>query len=645
MMATVNKPIPRFPFRAVLSRAVAASGIIAGVSISVIAPAQQVSITPQYPQRLQPVTITYTPAGARQAQAPQLVFTYSNFYELPRQLPLKQKNGVWQITFPVQRYATYATFFVKDGADTIQPAKDQHYALAVYRADRVPVKNGRLYQSYSLSAQMGKSPRLAALQQQLLQQELADYPDNFEAQVRLYQNRLAGAGATEKEALKKEAYAYIAKVFEQDPVKNVNLATMGYLILGDNRNDSVYTLIRERFPQSPMGTEMRISRIAREKDTTLRNTLLEKEIANATAQNREGLEEAHDILFHYYAGKKQAQPALLHARQLLHPSSPYYPRQVMEIAATLAQSGIAPDSALQYALLARQLAHSYPAGLILYFRETGHIPAYVSDSVRNAVYRKAEASGLALAGMALANRGDSIHALRYLDSALAVVKEETVLQYAATAYERLHHYQQAWQCYRQQLLQQPVTDTAIVQLAKGSYLQWKGVDGNFESEWQQIQTARRTQVRQQLQQQLLQAPAPSLAGMVTMASQPVLPDTLKGKVILIDFWATWCVPCMQEMPYLQKVYDHYKNRSDVRFMIVNSGARNTLADAQNWFGHKKYSFPVYFHTNPAVGEMFGFTVIPALYVIDKQGKLQYKHIGFEGPQVEEHLKELIDLLL
>lgn len=642
MMVTVfSNNNPRYLTRSALHRAVAVLGVLAGVSIAV--KAQQVSIQPQFPQRLQPVTITYTPAHPQQANAPVLVFTYSNFYGLPRLLPLQKKDSVWQVTFPVQHYATYATFFVKDGNDTIRAAHNRHFGIPVYRADRVQVKNGRLYESYSLTAQMGKSPRLSAFQRALLQLELKDYPDNFEAQVRLYANRMAVADEQEKGVLKKEAYAHIAKVFEQDPVKNVNLATMGYLILGDNRNDSIYTIIRERYPQSAMGTEMRISRIAKEKDTALRVALLEKEIA--TAQNSGGLEEAHEILFEYYTAKKQAAQALQHARQLLNPTSPYYPKQVMQVAATLAQSGLAPDSALHYALLARQLAHQYPAGLILYFKETGHIPAYVSDSVRTAVYRKAEASGLALAGMALVNKGDSVQALRYLDSALAVAQEAMVLQYAAMAYERLHRYQQAWQCYRQQLLLQPVIDTATVQLAKRSYAQWQGTAGNFETEWQQIQTQRRLQMRQQLQQQLLQAPAPSLADIVTLSNQPVLPDTLKGKVVLIDFWATWCIPCMQEMPYLQKVYDHFKHRSDVRFMIINSGSRNTLTDAQNWFGNKKYSFPVYFHTNPAVADRFGFNTIPALYIIDKKGKLQYKHMGFEGPQVEEHLKELIDLLL
>lgn len=643
MMVIVNKSFPRFPFRAVLFRAASALGVLAGTSIAV--QAQQVTVTPQYPQRGQQVTITYTPGVKQPATAvPQLVFTYSNLYELPWQLPLQKTAGGWQVSFPLQRYATYATFFIKDGNDTIRPVAGRHYPLAVYRADSVPVKNGRLYESYSLTAQMGRSSQVPQLQRQLLEHELADYPDNYEATVRLYLNRLSRAPEAEKAAIREKAYAYIAGVFEKDPVANMNLATMGYLIMGDNRNDSVYRIIRERYPQTAMGTEMRISLLTKEKNSAAVATLLEKEVAAATPLNRGALQGAHEWLFEYYVQHRQAQKALWHARESLSPQTPYLPRQVMDIAAALALSAQAPDTALYYALRSRELAVVYPAGLIRYFKETGYIPGYVSDSARAVVQQKARAGSMALVGIAYASKGNRQRAALYLDSALATGTDETTLQYAAVGFERLQQYEKAWLCNRQQLLQQTVTDTATIQAARLHYGQWKGDSTGFAAAWQQIQQLRGQQVKQQLKQQLLHAAAPSLAGMVTMAGKPVLPDTLKGKILVIDFWATWCIPCMQEMPYLQKVYDHYKNNPKVQFMVVNSGARNTLADAQNWFGNKKYSFPVYFHTNAAVGEVFGFTVIPALYVIDASGKLQYKHIGFEGPQVEEHLKALIDVL-
>ncbi|BAV07367.1 thioredoxin family protein [Filimonas lacunae] len=612
---------------------------------SLYAQGQTVSILPQYPHAGDPVTITYTPATTK-ADTPQLVFTTSNFYELPVTMPMQKAGGAWIAGFPLQRYATYATFFIKQGNDTIRTAEGRHFAIAVYTANNVPVKNVRMYQSGSLAVQLRKAPDLLQQQQQLLQEELHDYPDNYEARVRLYQNQVTQAAEPEKTAIRQQAYEYIARKLEADPVENMNLATMGYLIMGGNRTDSVYQLIKTRFAHTATGTEMRVEEMVKEKDVAKRVAMLEKEIASATPQNAKGLTGAHEALFQYYAAKGNATKALYHARHSYNVNSPYLPRQIQEITETLALQGLAPDSALQYARWSYQLSDTFPAGLIRYFKETGHIPSYVPDATRHAVHRGAAATSLALTGIIYANSHNNTQAQKYLDSALALQADEKVLLYAATGYEKIQQYEKAFHLYSRQVQHNTVTDTTLVTAAHRSYMLWKNGDSTgWPAEWKQIQQQRSIRLREEARTQLLYAKAPSLEGIVTLAGKPVLPDTLQGKIVLIDFWATWCVPCMQEMPYLQKVYDTYRNNPRVQMMIINSGARNTLADAQGWWGNKKYSFPVYFHTNSAVGDVFGFTVIPALYIIDSKGKLQYKHIGYEGPQVEEHLKAVIDELL
>ena len=80
-------------------------------------------------------------------------------------------------------------------------------------------------------------------------------------------------------------------------------------------------------------------------------------------------------------------------------------------------------------------------------------------------------------------------------------------------------------------------------------------------------------------------------------------------------------------------------------MIINSGSKNTLQDAQNWIGNKRYSFPVFYNTDREIGEKLGFNVIPATYVIDKKGNIRFKTIGFEGPVVQRKIEVSIDMLL
>ncbi|HVW62981.1 MAG TPA: TlpA disulfide reductase family protein, partial [Puia sp.] len=372
---------------------------------------------------------------------------------------------------------------------------------------------------------------------------------------------------------------------------------------------------------------------------------LEEELKDETPQAREGSAGMHSILFDYYAAHGKNDRALLHARGTLSKNSPYYPEELLDITRTLADAGIASDTALSYAARSLQAADSFPVGIIRYFPETGYIPSYVPDSVRRVAVAKAKGNTLALMGKIYLAKGDKATALRLTDSALSVSADERTLQYAAGVYEKLGAYDKAYATYRQWMAGAAKMDTAAVAGMKRTYRLWKGSFDGWEPAYEALLTERREKLVGELRLQQLHAKAPSLDSIVDLKGRPVLPAALKGKVIVIDFWATWCLPCMEEMPYLEKVYEGYKNDPRVVFMVINSGARNTLKDAQNWFGNKKYSFPVYFHTNPNVGEVFGFNVIPAVFVIDRAGRLQFKTIGFEGAGMEEKLKGEIELLL
>ncbi|MCL6462328.1 MAG: TlpA family protein disulfide reductase [Flavobacterium micromati] len=95
----------------------------------------------------------------------------------------------------------------------------------------------------------------------------------------------------------------------------------------------------------------------------------------------------------------------------------------------------------------------------------------------------------------------------------------------------------------------------------------------------------------------------------------------KGKIIFVNFWATWCPPCIAEMPSLQKLYNDYQDK--VVFLFVTTDSFNT-ADA--FLKKEELNLPVYQSiTNPPL-EMVSAT-IPATYVIDKQGNIIVAKIG------------------
>lgn len=240
--------------------------------------------------------------------------------------------------------------------------------------------------------------------------------------------------------------------------------------------------------------------------------------------------------------------------------------------------------------------------------------------------------------------GHGASASELMKAALATNQDVETLANAGLFYDRMGEYEKAFASYKSIMLQVP-EDTASLAKMKASYNLWKkGIDG-WDVEWNDLNEKWKKDMTVQLQKEIMQVKAHDyIKGIVDLQGRPVTNESVKNKIVIIDFWATWCVPCMHEMPYVQKAYEKFANREDVAFMIVNSGAKNSLEDAKGWWGNKKYSFPVYYNTDEQIGEKFGFDFIPSVYIIDKSGNIRFKTIGFEGPSIQRKIEAAIELL-
>ncbi|MGN6605264.1 MAG: TlpA family protein disulfide reductase [Ginsengibacter sp.] len=131
------------------------------------------------------------------------------------------------------------------------------------------------------------------------------------------------------------------------------------------------------------------------------------------------------------------------------------------------------------------------------------------------------------------------------------------------------------------------------------------------------------------------SPAPSFS--VTASDGKIITaDSLKGKVVLINFWASWCPPCRAEMPSLNKLYNDLKNDEHFVFLFINED--ENIENARKFISKNNYSIPLYFRLNVPT-EIFSGT-LPTTLVLDKQGKIVLKHEGMASYDSESFINQL-----
>lgn len=116
-------------------------------------------------------------------------------------------------------------------------------------------------------------------------------------------------------------------------------------------------------------------------------------------------------------------------------------------------------------------------------------------------------------------------------------------------------------------------------------------------------------------------------------------EDLKGKVVLINFFATWCPPCRQELPRMQKeVWEKWGKRDDFAVMVL---AREEGWDKLDPFmKNNEYSFPIYPDLKREVFSLFAESMIPRNVLINKDGKIIYQSIGYSA----DEFSKLIELI-
>ncbi|RYZ54533.1 MAG: TlpA family protein disulfide reductase [Sphingobacteriales bacterium] len=117
-------------------------------------------------------------------------------------------------------------------------------------------------------------------------------------------------------------------------------------------------------------------------------------------------------------------------------------------------------------------------------------------------------------------------------------------------------------------------------------------------------------------------------------------NSLKGKVVFVNFWATWCPPCRAEMPSINKLYTQFRSDTNVVFIMVDADSQP--AKAVKYMERRKFKLPVYTVADSVPHTLFS-GALPTTLIFNKQGNVAFREEGagnYAAPKVVEFIKKL-----
>lgn len=110
---------------------------------------------------------------------------------------------------------------------------------------------------------------------------------------------------------------------------------------------------------------------------------------------------------------------------------------------------------------------------------------------------------------------------------------------------------------------------------------------------------------------------------------------MAGNVVLINFWASWCGPCLQEMPLLNDIYKKYE---PLGFTILGVNVEENNKNARAFLADRGVDFPILFDSRNSVSQLYDVVAMPTTVMVDRDGNIRFLHKGYKGGDEAQYRK-------
>lgn len=195
------------------------------------------------------------------------------------------------------------------------------------------------------------------------------------------------------------------------------------------------------------------------------------------------------------------------------------------------------------------------------------------------------------------------------------------------------------------LVKNGMATARIIDKMKTLYVEEKGSEAGFDSYLASFNGDKLQEKINSLQKEMLNEQAPDFH-LKDLNGKSVSLAGLRGKTVVLDFWATWCGPCKAAFPAMQTMVNKYKNDPEVQFLFIDTYERGDTKEknARDYMTQMKYTFQVLMDNTDEVAKKYKAKNIPAKFVIDKNGMLRFRAAGFKSDaDLMEEIEAMIKL--
>ncbi|VAW94615.1 Thioredoxin family protein [hydrothermal vent metagenome] len=125
------------------------------------------------------------------------------------------------------------------------------------------------------------------------------------------------------------------------------------------------------------------------------------------------------------------------------------------------------------------------------------------------------------------------------------------------------------------------------------------------------------------------------------SGQNVRLSDLRGQVVMLNFWASWCGPCRQEMPILEQLHKRY---GKLGFTVVGVNVEQDTSKAVAYLRDIKVSFPILYDNTSKVSKLYDVRAMPTTVMIDRNGNMRFKHHGYKPGYEKDYKKQIKQLI-